>query len=77
MANLPHPHVDAGNMTKEEWEELRILKNKLVECNDNNDEKFYRIINDIHQFYYSHHIDCHNLIPLGLALEAPEGMYNN
>lgn len=26
-------------------------------------------------FFYSHHIDFRDLIPKGLALEAPEGMY--
>jgi hypothetical protein len=26
-------------------------------------------------YYYSHHLDCHQLIKKGLALEAPEGMY--
>ena len=27
-------------------------------------------------FYLSHHFDFRCLIPMGLALEAPEGMYN-
>ena len=27
-------------------------------------------------FFNSHHIDWRNLIPKGLALEAPDGMYN-
>lgn len=27
-------------------------------------------------FFYSHHIDCRFMIEKGLALEAPEGMYN-
>ena len=27
-------------------------------------------------FFYSHHIDCRYMIEKGLALEAPEGMYN-
>lgn len=28
-------------------------------------------------FYNKHHIDYRGLIPMGLALEAPEGMYKN
>lgn len=27
-------------------------------------------------FYNSHHVDYRGLIPMGLAIEAPEGMYN-
>lgn len=26
-------------------------------------------------FYYAHYLDFHGLIPKGLALEAPDGMY--
>ena len=63
------------SMTEEEWEELRLLKNKLIECDDNNDEKFRSILNDIHYLYYSHHIDCNGLILKGLALVAPDNMY--
>ena len=65
-----------SSMTKEEEDDLRVLKNRLVECNEDDDEKFYGIIDDIHNFYYSRHIDCSSLIDRGLALEAKEGMYN-
>ena len=27
-------------------------------------------------FFHRHHLDWRGLIPMGLALEAPEGMYN-
>ena len=64
-----------SSMTKEEQEELRLLKNALVSCDEANNEKFHGIINDIDEFYYSHYLDSHNLIPKGLGLEAPEEMY--
>ena len=64
-----------SSMTKEEDEELRLLKNALVSCDEANDEKFYGIIAEIDEFYYSHYLDSHNLISKGLALEAPEEMY--
>ena len=63
------------SMTKEEEDELRLLKNALVSCDEANDEKFYGIINEIDEFYYSHYLDSHNLIPKSLALEAPADMY--
>ena len=66
-----------SSMTKEEQEELRLLKNTLVSCDEANNEKFYGIINEIDEFYYSHYLDSHNLIPKGLALEAPEEMYRD
>jgi len=64
------------DMTEEEEEELRLLKNQLVDCNETNDEKFNGIISEIHNLYFSHHLDFMGLIPKGLALEAPKDMYN-
>lgn len=49
-----------SSMTEGEIEELSCYENP-VERTD---------------FYYSHHIDCRFMIEKGLALEAPEGMYN-
>lgn len=66
-----------SSMNKEEEEELRLLKNALVNCDESNDEKFYGFINEIHKIYYSHHIDMYGLIEKGLAIESPEGMYDN
>ena len=37
------------------------------------EEKFSKVLN----FYNSHHLDYNGLIHKGLALEAPEGMYND
>ena len=31
---------------------------------------------DVSDWMYAHHFDYRGLIPMGLALEAPEGMYN-
>lgn len=45
-----------------------------------NTEEIIRIpiykISNLIQFMYSRYLDFNNLIPMGLALEAPEGMYN-
>lgn len=57
------------SMTDDEEEELRLLKNQLVDCNENNDEKFYGIISEIDNLYLSHHIDFMGLIPKNLAIE--------
>jgi hypothetical protein len=65
-----------SSMTSKEEEELRLLKNQLVDCDETNDEKFNEIISEIHNLYFSYHLDFMGLIPKGLALEAPEGMYN-
>ena len=32
---------------------------------------------ELFDFYHKNHIDCRGLISMGLALEAPEGMYKN
>lgn len=44
-----------------------------------NTEEIIRIpiykMSNLIQFMYSRHLDFNNLIPMGLALEAPEGMY--
>ena len=39
--------------------------------------KKYSWIDKLLDFYLSHHLDYRGLILLGLALEAPEGMYKN
>lgn len=38
---------------------------------------YYDEIDDLIDFYNSHHLDFRGLIEKGLALEAPEGMYNS
>jgi len=49
-----------SSMTAKEREELSYYQNPIQRTD----------------FYYSHHIDCRFMIEEGLALEAPEGMYN-
>ena len=61
-----------SSMTEDEEEELRLLKNQLVDCDENNNEKFNHIINEIHNLYLSHHIDFMGLIPKGLVIEVTE-----
>jgi len=51
------------NMTKKEQQELLQLMG-----NGNDIQRM--------DFYNSHHLDIRGLIPKGLAIEAPEGMYN-
>ena len=36
----------------------------------------YSSLKDLLEYVYKNHIDLFGLIPMGLALEAPEGMYN-
>lgn len=50
-----------SSMTKEERIELSNYENTIQRAD----------------FFYSHHLDPRNLIEKGLALPAPDGMYNN
>ena len=58
-----------SSMTEEEKEEERKLWDIVTTTR-----------NDLHYLYtdflLSHHLDFRGLIPMGLALEAPEDMYN-
>lgn len=76
LKGLPRPYLQPmESMTAQEWCEL-------CDC-DAEDEKAAIYINgrrfvshvNRENFLNSHHFDHHGLIPMGLALVAPEGMY--
>lgn len=78
-----------SNMTEEEWEELNCIGH-IVPLYDGcfgvdmraylkNNQPHYRRFSDfstIEDWLNAHHFDYRGLIKKGLALEAPDGMYN-
>lgn len=87
--NLPLPYLrPMSSMTEEEIEfmgENGFRVYKKTNCFDNNCDvsddgwdNFYvdkQSFEGVIELFYSHHLDYHGLIPMGLALEAKEGMY--
>ena len=76
-----------SSMTKEEKEEMHnllspegtaIYKNDGIAVPINHFGEFipYEFMGRIIQYLLEHHFDFMELIPKGLAIEAPEGMYN-
>jgi hypothetical protein len=60
-----------SSMTEEEEKEVRILWNE-----DFVDKRsIYHCYPKTTDFYNKHHLDYRGLIPMGLALDAPDGMY--
>lgn len=62
-----------SSMTEEEYGEF--LNTQNMECGDGNRPK-YEYTYKTFDWLNTHHFDYRGLISMGLALEAPEGMYN-
>lgn len=74
-----------SSMTEDERYELQEIIGKDVEIPDDfihivdSSRKIFSFLElqAVFDWLNAHHFDYHGLIPKGLALEAPEGMYNN
>jgi len=67
-----------SSMTKEEFDEyMRFIKHSWEGIDKEEDDYYIKVKDrDIYtDWLLSHHFDYRGLIPMGLALEAPEGMY--
>jgi NADH pyrophosphatase NudC (nudix superfamily) len=60
-----------SSMTEKEAEEYNDLVNELSEYDCQPEQSASKIIDWLNEY----HFDYRGLIPMGLALEAPEGMY--
>ena len=61
-----------SSMTEEEKKEFAEVVVRSQDCSYENNESATTMTND---WYLSKHFDVRGLIPKGLAIEAPEGMY--
>lgn len=66
-----------SSMTEEEKEKLQLLHDTI--CDENYEDGYspvaWNAIVEWEDYCNSNHLDYRGLIPMGLALEAPEGMY--
>lgn len=67
-----------SSMTEEEKEHLQSLHNIISDENyeDGYSPAAWETISNFNDYCHEHHLDNRGLIGKGLALEAPEGMYN-
>ena len=70
---LPKPYLRLlSSMTDDEDKEWQSYKCSIAEsCDRRLEEK----INALYDWFNARHLDWRGLIPKGLAIEAPEGMY--
>ena len=61
-----------SSMTEEEDKDWQFYKNRIAESCD---ELLNERIMELHDWFHRKHFDYRGLIPMGLALEAPKGMY--
>lgn len=69
-----------SSMTEEEKEEYEGFEEDIAVVSTHYYIKYtylYPFCNDMIDWLNKHHFDYRDLIPKGLALEAPEGMYKN
>ena len=62
-----------SSMTEEEYKEWQYYKNTIAESCD---ERLEERISELHDWFNKNMFDYRGLIPVGLAIEAPKGMYN-
>lgn len=68
-----------SSMTEKEKDRYNSFINRFEGNNLPNYESDFVCVNESHElvdWLNAHHLDYRNLIPMGLALPAPEGMYN-
>ena len=67
-----------SSMTEEEKDKLQLLHDII--CDENYGDRYspsaWSTINEWVDYCNSRHLDHYGLIPMGLALEAPENMYS-
>lgn len=64
-----------SSITDEETEELRRLGGILAHNYQRNTIAICAFAPEAYDWFNKHHFDFRGLIPMGLALEAPDGMY--
>lgn len=83
MGGIPIPYLrPLSSMSDEEYQEFNDIRTEhALKCLELSDKESFELGMRLQQeemsYLYQRHYDINNLIPKGLAIEAPEGMYNN